>query len=81
MTAVHLEGEDEEGNSYKFDLLLDDHFLITTQSGEDTEDFLVIGSRGDYKKADGRLTGRGQIIQTDPLLGIMFKVSGTLCLE
>lgn len=78
MTAVHLESEDK---NYKFDLLLDDHLLVT-QSGEDTEDFLIVGSRGDYK-ASGRLTGKGQIISQPPThpLGIMFKVSGTLCLE
>jgi hypothetical protein len=75
MTAVHLESEDE---NYKFDVLLDDHFLLT-KSGEDTEDFLIVGSRGDYK-ASGRLTGKGQIISVQPL-GIMFEVSGTLCLE
>jgi hypothetical protein len=78
MTAVHLEGEDTNGDSYKFDLLLDDHFLLT-QFGEDTEDFLIVGSSGDYK-ASGRLTGKGQIISQQPL-GIMFEVSGTLCLK
>ena len=81
MTAVHLEGEDTDGKSYKFDLLLDDHFLLT-QSGEDTEDFLIVGSRGDYT-ASGRLTGKGQIISQPPYgpLGIMFEVRGTLCLQ
>ena len=78
MTAVHLEGEDSEGGSYKFDLLLDDHFLITP-SGEDTEDFLIVGSKGDYK-VSGRLTGKGQIMSQWPL-SIMFEVTGTVCLN
>ena len=80
MTAIHLEGYDQaEGNSYKFDLLLDDHFLITPQDAKDTEDFLIVGSKGDYKFS-GRLTGRGQIISQEPL-GIMFEVTGTVCLN
>lgn len=80
MTAVHLEGEDSEGGSYKFNLLLDDHFLITP-TGEDTEDFLIVGSNGDYK-VSGRLTGKGQIIPQPPFgIGIMFEVTGTVCLK
>jgi hypothetical protein len=78
MTAVHLEGEDTNSNSYKFDLLLDDHFLLT-QYGEDTEDFLIVGSKGDFK-VSGRLTGKGQIISQQPL-GIMFEVTGTVCMD
>jgi hypothetical protein len=78
MTAVHLEGDDLEGGSYKFDILLDDHFLINPVSGGDTEDFLILGSRGDYT-ISGRLTGRGQIISPQPL-GITFEVTGTVCL-
>lgn len=73
MTAVHLEAGD-----YTFDLLVDDHFLLT-DSGEDTEDFSIVGSKGDYK-VSGRLTGRGQIISQEPL-GIQFTVTGNICLE
>ena len=80
MTAIHLEGEDENDDSYEFDVLLDDHFLVTS-SGEDTEDFLVIGSRGDYQ-VKGRLTGRGQIIsQPKEPLEIQFQIDGFVCLQ
>lgn len=80
MTAIHLEGVDDAGDSYEFDVLLDDHFLVTS-SGEDTEDFLVVGSRGDYK-VSGRLTGRGQIIsQPQEPLKIEFQIEGFVCLK
>jgi len=78
MTAMHLEGNDEEGEDYEFDLLLDDHFLVTP-TGEDTEDFLIVGSKGDYKLR-GRLTGQGQVISQWPL-GIIFQVTGAVCLN
>jgi len=73
MTAAHLRGE-----GLKLDLLLDDRFLITG-TGEDMEDFLIVGSKGDYK-ASGRLTGIGQVFSQFPL-GISFEVSGTVCLK
>lgn len=80
MTAIHLEGSDQAGgDNYIFDLLLDDHFLITPLDGKDTEDFLIVGSKGDHKFS-GRLTGRGQIISQQPL-GIMFEVTGTVCMN
>jgi hypothetical protein len=73
MTAVHLEGEDTS-----IDLLVDDHFLIQPATGEDTENFLILGAKGDYK-VSGRLTGRGQIIGVAPL-SIAFDITGPVCL-
>ena len=73
MTAVHLKGED--GTS--FDVLLDDHFFITPFTG-DTEDFIVVGSRGDYE-VSGRLSGQGVILSETPLI-IDLVISGFVCL-
>ena len=85
MTALHLEGEDSNGKRYRFDLLADDHFLLNPQPTdqgvvvEDTEDFLIVGSRGTHR-VRGRLTGRGRIISEQPL-GIDFEISGTVCIR
>jgi hypothetical protein len=78
MTALHLEGEDSQGVDYILDLLLDDHFLVTP-TGEDTEDFLIVGSKGNFN-VRGRLTGKGQIISAQPL-GIIFEIAGPVCLR
>lgn len=78
MTAVHLQGRGSDGAPYVFDVLLDDHFLVTP-TGEDTEDFFVVGSKGPYK-VSGRLAGAGQIVGQSPLT-VMFDISGTLCLQ
>lgn len=78
MTALHLKGEDSQGVDYILNLLLDDHFLLTP-TGEDTEDFLIVGSRGSYN-VRGRLSGKGQIISAEPL-GIIFEIAGPVCLR
>jgi hypothetical protein len=76
MTVLHLE-EDDGGESVKLDLVLDDHFLVSGSA--DTEDFNIVGSKGDYK-VSGRLTGTGQILLLDPLT-VEFTISGTVCLR
>ena len=78
MTAVHLEGVDEDGEVFRLDLLLDDHFLVN-DTGEDVEDFLVLGSAGPHK-VHGRLTGQGQVLSVFPLI-IDFEISGQVCVE
>jgi hypothetical protein len=84
MTVVHLEGTKNRGGMVKLDLVLDDHSLLsppqsTNTYGEDTEDFNVVGSKGDYK-VSGRLTGNGQITSPYPLT-VDFTISGTVCLR
>lgn len=78
MTVVHLEGANQDGDDYVFDLVLDDHFLLTA-TGEDTEDFLVVGSKGEYE-VSGRLTGKGQVVSLQPL-EISFEITGQVCVE
>ena len=59
--------------------LVDDHFL-STELGDDTEDFLIVGSAGDLRLS-GRLVGRGFLIpEDDDSLTIVFtEVSGNVC--
>lgn len=80
MTVVHLEGTKNTGGMVELDLVLDDHFLVSGLTGADTEDFNVVGSKGDYK-VSGRLTGNGQIILDPSLLIVDFAISGTVCLQ
>jgi len=78
MTVMHLEGSDTDGTNYEFNILLDDHFLVTA-TGEDTEDFLILGSDGE-NNISGRLAGKGQVVNPWPLK-ILFNVTGTVCLK
>ena len=55
MTALRM---DINGSSA--DVLIDDHFL-STEIGDDTEDFLIVGSAGDLRLS-GRLVGKGYLI-------------------
>lgn len=79
MTALYLEGTDASGTFMKLYLLLDDRFLVKTLSGEDAEDFHIVGSKGAYK-VRGRLAGHGNIVGTDPL-HLSFKITGLVCLK
>ena len=81
MTALRM---DINGSSA--DVLIDDHFL-STEIGDDTEDFLILGSGGDLRLS-GRLVGRGQLIPSfdgeDHLtsLTIDFEyISGNVCVS
>lgn len=59
-------------------LLLDDHFL-STEIADDTEDFLIVGSTGDFR-VTGRLVGRGRLAPSDDSLRIEFEeISGEVC--
>jgi hypothetical protein len=85
MTIVSLQAAD---NSFNLDLVLADRFTIdfsgfpSTGTSTDTEDFLVVGSKGDYK-ATGRLTGSGDIYADPgaPLQNETLMVTGILCLK
>lgn len=78
MTAFHLEAEPGSQPDINLDLLLDDHFILSS-TGEDVEDFNIIGSRGDFE-VSGRWSGVGQILNQEPLL-VKYEVSGSLCLK
>ncbi len=78
MTAFHLEAESGSQPDINLDLLLDDHFFLGP-TGEDVEDFNVVGSRGEFE-VSGRLAGVGQILKQQPLF-VEYEVSGSLCLK
>lgn len=73
-----------KGKGFKLDLVLADRFTIDYSKFPplDTEDFLVIGAKGDYE-ATGRLTGLAEISASpgEPLDLEPLSVSGTLCLK
>jgi hypothetical protein len=81
MTVVSLTGE---SGSFSLDLVLADRFSINNSifPAVDTEDFLVVGAKGDYA-AVGRLTGFAQIDAQPgaPLENEPLTVSGTICLK
>lgn len=59
-------------------VLVDDHFL-STELGDDTEDFFIVGAAGDLRLS-GRLAGRGYLVPSDDSLTIVFtNVSGNVC--
>jgi hypothetical protein len=78
VTAVSLQINDD-----RVDLLLDDHLLVTTADGADTEDYVILGSEGDLALS-GRLYGWGQVTpgDTEPYPAeIVQKVFGVVCVR
>lgn len=85
MTIVALKGID---SCFNLNLVLADRFTLDysgLDSGEpvvSTEDFLVVGARGDLR-VTGRLKGTAYInaLPGEPLVNEPFSVSGTICVK
>ena len=73
MTIVSLRGDDLE-----MDIVLSDRFTVDLSNGLDTEDFLVVGSKGDFRRVRGRLSGSAYSKLPDETT---FGVSGAICVK
>jgi hypothetical protein len=74
-TVVSLQGE-----SVDLRLVLSDRFTVNLATGQDTEDFEVVGADG--VSVTGRLRGEALITAApgEPFEDVPFKVSGTICI-
>ena len=81
LTVVSLKGI---STSFELELVLADRFTIDYSEYPfvDTEDFLVVGTKGDLK-ASGRLNGLAKIYSfpNTPLKDQTLSVSGMLCVK
>ena len=83
MTVVTLQNDLTE-DPFEMTIVMEDRFSLDLSSYPfiDTEDFRIIGSRGD-KKAIGRLTGTAEIYLPPPLPlnQVPLTVSGAVCVK
>lgn len=81
-TLISLSGIYE---NFEAKLLMFDRFTIDFSSWPiiNTEDFFVIGSKGNLKKATGRLLGVAEITSPPPAPQdrVPFRVTGTICVK
>lgn len=75
MTVLSLTGD---GDDFSMTLVLSDRFSINLSNGTDTEDFEVVGTKGNYE-AKGRLRGLATII--GQLNNVEFSITGNICLK
>lgn len=75
-TVVSLQGE-----SLDMTLVLSDRFTVNLATGEDTEDFEVVGADG--ASVTGRLQGQASITSAhgEPFQDVPFSVSGPICIK
>ena len=77
MTVVLLSGISDD---FSLTLVLADRFTVNNDTNINTEDFLVVGSKGDYQ-AVGRLAGDASVQNPAFLVSDELKLSGTVCLK